>query len=313
MNEGSDLQHQFHALMQQESSCYYRCLDYLSILQSKSIALRTTDDDSDDDSTPKRDVTGVAAAETVANESWREKICEWLYNVVDHFNYSREIVYITMNYLDRYSSVCCQHGDRGTNRITYKLYQLIAVSSLNIVLKMQESKYNHLPLLIELSRKFFTAQHIIAMEMSILKGLSWKLSPPTPLSFVHHMIQLLPRDLEGKINALKESAQFLVELSACDYFFVHVKPSSIAFASLLNSIDRMTPSSTKNRGGANSMKETFVKQVYDLSGLSYSDEVKHCQAKLQEIYQAGGYDNDGFCPQRPLSSPVSTAVVLSTK
>lgn len=307
INESSDLEHRVNALLQQESSSYYRCADYLSIIQACNASRRGANDDS---------ISDQQVEQTVANESWRERICEWLYNVIDHFNYSREIVCITMNYLDRYASICCsqQHKDYGANRITYKLYQLIAVSSLNIVLKIHESKYNHLPLLIELSRNFFTNQHILAMELSILKGLSWKLSPPTPLSFMHHLIKLFPKEnflLQGNIDALRGSAQFLVELSACDYFFVCVKPSSIAYASLLISMDRMSSSISKKKEGE-AMKLAFVKNIQELFGLTYSEEVKQCQVQLQEIFQAGGYENDGFNSQRTLSSPVSSAVVLSS-
>lgn len=308
-NEGSDLEHRVNALLRQESSCYYQCVDYLSILKECNASSKRGGANDDSSASNKQVVE-----QTVANESWRERICEWLYNVIDHFNYSREIVCITMNYLDRYASICSQqHKDHGANRMTYKLYQLIAVSSLNIVLKIHESKYNHLPLLIELSRNFFTHQHILAMEMSILKGLSWKLSPPTPLSFMYHLIKLLPKEdfFQGNIDALKGSAQFLIELSACDYFFVCVKPSSIAYASLLISIDRMSSSISKKKQGE-AMKLALVKNLEETFRLTYSDEVRQCQVQLQEIFQAGGYENDGFYSQRTLSSPVSSAVVLSS-
>mmetsp|Transcript_15437 Transcript_15437/g.29113 ORF Transcript_15437/g.29113 Transcript_15437/m.29113 type:complete len:326 (-) Transcript_15437:168-1145(-) len=306
----SDLELRFNALLQQESSCCYRCVDYLSILQQKQYNASKQGANNDSASTQL-----VEQQQHVANESWRERICEWLYNVIDHFNYSREIVCITMNYLDRYASMCSQEepqrNGHGANRMTYKLYQLIAVSSLNIVLKMHESKYNHLPLLIELSRNFFTHQHIIVMEMSILKGLSWKLSPPTPLSFMHHLIKLFPKEdlIQGNIDALKGSAQFLIELSSCDYFFVCVKPSSIAYASLLVSMDRMSSSSSK-KIEAEAMKREFVKNLQEVFGLTYTEEVKQCQLQLQEIFEAGGYEHDGFYSQRALSSPVSSAVAL---
>jgi hypothetical protein len=152
------------------------------------------------------------------------------------------------------------------------------------------------------------------MEMSILKGLSWKLSPPTPLTFLHHFIKLLPRELpSGEITVTKGAAQFLVELSACDYFFVCVKPSSIAYAALLNSIDRMMSSAIAHNFKGYDIKNNLLQRMESLSGIIYSDEVKQCQVRLQEIFQAGGYDdNDGFCSQRSLSSPVSSAVVLSS-
>ena len=40
--------------------------------------------------------------QNIIHGGWREKICQWSYNVVDHFDLPREIVSISLNYFDRY-------------------------------------------------------------------------------------------------------------------------------------------------------------------------------------------------------------------
>ena len=90
------------------------------------------------------------------NKNWRSHICEWLYQVIDHFDYDREIVAMSMNYLDRY---LCK---RPVNKRTF---QLLAMKSLYLACKV----YLRMSSLIELSRGYFTEEHMTAMEGSILK------------------------------------------------------------------------------------------------------------------------------------------------
>ena len=44
----------------------------------------------------------VSAQEFVVDEICRQKMCEWSYRVIDHFNGRREIVAIAQNFVDRF-------------------------------------------------------------------------------------------------------------------------------------------------------------------------------------------------------------------
>ena len=231
-------------------------------------------------------------------ESWRERICEWLYNVVDHFNYRREIVSIALNFFDRYLSNCekdCIGVDKS------KLFQLLAVSALHIALKMHESNVDHLPTLVKLSRDFFTARHIVSMERSILKSLSWRLSPPTPLAFLHHFLLLMPKEDQCSNVHLEISdcARFLVELSVCDYYFVRngIKPSSVALASLINASHLTLPGSPASKKAATCK---LMSGFESLVGIRNSKEIKKSQDRLYEIFKKSGHGS-----QHRESSPVS--------
>ena len=103
---------------------------------------------------------GANSSAAGVNDDWRSKICEWSYQVLDHFDYDREIVAVSLNYLDRY---LCR---RPVNKRTF---QLVAMTTLYMACKIYDHNKLRMSSLIELSRGYFTEEHIAAMEMSVLK------------------------------------------------------------------------------------------------------------------------------------------------
>ena len=103
---------------------------------------------------------GTNSSAAGVNEDWRSKICEWSYQVIDHFDYDREIVAVSLSYLDRY---LCK---RPVNKRTF---QLVAMTTLYLACKLYDPNKLRMSSLIELSRGYFTEEHITAMEGSILK------------------------------------------------------------------------------------------------------------------------------------------------
>jgi Cyclin, N-terminal domain len=94
------------------------------------------------------------------SDVWREKICEWSYQVIDHFDFSREVVSVSIHYLDRYLA------KRPVNK---KVFQLAAMTTLFLAIKLFEPGRLSMASMIELSRGYFTVEQMIAMEMSILR------------------------------------------------------------------------------------------------------------------------------------------------
>lgn len=93
-------------------------------------------------------------------EVWREKICEWSYQVVDHFEFSREVVSVSISLLDRF--LCTQPVDK-------KQFQLAAMTTLYLAIKLNETGKLSMRSMIQLSRGFFTIEQMAAMETSILQ------------------------------------------------------------------------------------------------------------------------------------------------
>lgn len=195
---------------------------------------------------------------TNMNETWRRKICEWKYQIVDYYNIDREVVSVSMTYLDRYLALPENHStDGGTceqvstmsMHIDKKQFQLAAMTSLYIAIKLYENTFDavgdklvrksnklRISTLVELSRGYFERHHFIEMEQVILFRLGWKMHPPTSVQFITYLLDLLPIS-EADMHVLYELARYLAELAVCVYNLsaLHA-PSTVAYAAILNAM-----------------------------------------------------------------------------
>lgn len=191
-------------LLQQESKLYPPCEDYLSELQTSAAST---------DSDP-------------VSESWRRKLCEWCYEVTDHFKckiflcvwlescnrtthsqaklfswliqVDREAVSVALDYLDRSVANWTRHSDAP---IPKRDFQLLAVTSLYMAIKIHgetdcaEGPRRKLKIdaFYELSRKQFEVEVIEKTERKILSALNWNVNPPTALKFIATFLSLCPK------------------------------------------------------------------------------------------------------------------------
>jgi hypothetical protein len=153
-----DLLERIEVLLKQES-LFYKTEDYLppafqlKLQTSCKFDASTWQSDSLSTSTSSSNASGI-------NELWREKICEWSYQVIDHFDFSREIVSISIHYLDRYLA---------TRPVNKKVFQLAAMTTLYLAIKLYEPGNLSMASMIELSRGYFKVEQMVEMEMSILR------------------------------------------------------------------------------------------------------------------------------------------------
>jgi len=165
------------------------------------------------------------------NSSWREKICLWSFSVVDHFDLSRDVVAVSMSLFDRFLAT---RGDQCNGSTAL----LTALTTLYVAIKVNEVQRISLGTLAKLSRGQFAPRDIEEMEWNVLTSLDWKIHPPTSMSFVSHLLLLLPPQID---DACKEEiyslSRYITELSVCDSAFVEVNPSSVAFAAILISLE----------------------------------------------------------------------------
>ena len=80
--------------------------------------------------------------------------------VVDYYNYDREIAAISLNFLDRYVA------KRPLDKVTF---QLAALTCLYLACKLHAPHSLCMASLTELSRGYFTEEDVVAMEESILR------------------------------------------------------------------------------------------------------------------------------------------------
>ena len=150
----ADLIDRLEVMLKQEASAY-KTEDYLSLDWQQRLSAKTPVDDCGLSS----EGSSQSSAGTI-NETWREKICEWSYQVIDHFDYSREVVMISMNLLDRYLA---------HQSVNKKVFQLAAMTCLFIAIKLNEPGKLTMSSMIELSRGYFRVDQMAAMEISILR------------------------------------------------------------------------------------------------------------------------------------------------
>eukprot|EP00581_Thalassiosira_minuscula_P007342 CAMPEP_0183703522 /NCGR_PEP_ID=MMETSP0737-20130205/1238_1 /TAXON_ID=385413 /ORGANISM="Thalassiosira miniscula, Strain CCMP1093" /LENGTH=343 /DNA_ID=CAMNT_0025930291 /DNA_START=136 /DNA_END=1167 /DNA_ORIENTATION=+ len=226
---------------------------------------------------PASSAGSSSSASSQINELWREKICEWCYQVVDHFDFNREVVSVAMSYLDRYLA---------TRTVNRRIFQLAAMTALYLAIKLYEPGKLRMTSLIDLSRGYFMAEHIVTMEDSMLQSLHWHVHPPTPYAFTGDLILLLSGDIHPRArHDVSELSRFLTELSVCDYWFVTKKPSSVALAAIINAMELQGPQRIDPR-----YKVEFLHRVVDLGlDIANDSEIIECYERLREMYIAGGY------------------------
>lgn len=214
------------------------------------------------------------------NVTWREKICHWCYNVVDHFDLSREIVSVSLNLFDRFLVT------RG-NKCNGNMALLASLATLHLSIKLHETKKIKLTTLANLSRGQFDPCHIEEMEWNILSALGWKVHPPTESAFINHLLVFLPQEAHPAVRKdLLELSRYLSELAVCDSFFVDFNASSVAFASILNVMEDMSYSRLSA-----GLREKFLRDLADKVHLNYNDpKVVAARERIKAMFAASvGY------------------------
>jgi hypothetical protein len=216
------------ALLRQEDSGQYACVDYLSITQWQTSVNQLL--------TNKRFHTRNSQTDSRIDEYCREQIVEWSFRVVDYFRIDREVVALSLSLLDRFLATC---------RCDRTSFKLAATTTLHLAVKLlYPCKLGDLGILSDLSRGEFDMRDVAEMEAHILRTLGWHMHPPTVISFASILLDsvFVDRSLNmssADIDDLYDITSFFSELAVCDYFFVTMRPSSLALACILNALEGM--------------------------------------------------------------------------
>mmetsp|Transcript_11986 Transcript_11986/g.22254 ORF Transcript_11986/g.22254 Transcript_11986/m.22254 type:complete len:409 (-) Transcript_11986:98-1324(-) len=217
------------------------------------------------------------------NSSWREKICHWSFNVIDHFDLSREVVAVSMSLFDRFLAT-------RSNRCNGSTALLASLTTLHIAIKVHEVRKIKLTTLANLSRGQFGAKHIEEMEWNVLTSLNWHIHPPTSMSFLSHLLLLLPPQVsDSSKEDIYALSRYITELSVCDSSFVEINPSAVAFSAVLNSLEDRR----YRRLISTSIRDQFLRAIATHVGLRQDDEhVVIARPKLKRLLTSSlGQDN----------------------
>lgn len=259
------------ALLDQESQTYSPCTDYLALFEASPIS----------------------SSERVS-DSWRRKLCEWCYEVVDHFGFDREAVFFALNYLDRTVAARAQASEEPPSK---RKFQLLAVTALYIALKLHGSTDScegprrklKVESFVQLSRGFFTVEDIEKAERDMLATLGWGMHPPTSLRFITYFLRLLPmwsaepylRSHQQVISSIFDVARYLAELAVCSSDCSFESNSSlVAYVCVISALEVMQPKLPMPHDA----RVDFLNILADVTGLiPESLEVKRYRSAVKDL------------------------------
>ena len=265
-----DLIDQTLVLLEQEESTHYRCRDYLRKGKGSS---------------PNN--------QSLVSPEARAKVAQWLADIVDYFDLQRQTVAMAMAYVDIFLSLRDERAASEARRSVTKL-QLLGLVCLSIATKCLEVAHLDVETLVGASQGCYSADNIREMEIIVLRGLQWRLCAPTCLPIAQRGIALLakviPRLENGEnihnnlISCLIEFTRLQLELAVTDYTSsVLHKPSTVALASILNSMDLLEFDSRE--------KGAFRQAVNDLLGIdTHSKDIMKARQDLNEVFDKQSED-----------------------
>lgn len=212
----------------------------------------------------------------------RKKMVAWSYQVVDFCKFSRESVDVSSSYLDRYLQTPA--GQRALHNRT--VFQLAAMASLYTAVKIHEPEAMDPKLVSSLSRNTYTSEDVERMERELCQAISWRMNPPTALSFVRLFFHLIPSeamDEETRMMAY-DIAKFQTELAVSEFNFCNVQSSVTAYCSLMNALDSMDIDTKISQYISMILRESISlcvdEEVLDVQSYLYSAVTSHRPKKV---------------------------------
>jgi hypothetical protein len=188
------------------------------------------------------------ADQSFHKQTWRERVAQWCYDVLDYLEEPRDVAAVAMNIMDRYLAVVSKQSPFETLLAIGEFdYEVISFTSLFLAIRVSgANKELEISELLQLSSRSGAPQvrHIVAAGNSMLDKLSWDNQILTPNYFLRKLVALLMIQYyeeqasstkaisSDSLSNLAEFASYLVEVSVCDLYFSAVAPSKIAFGAL---------------------------------------------------------------------------------
>jgi len=213
------------------------------------------------------------------NVECRDKMVEWCYQVVEFCNFNREVVGISISYLDRF--LCTSRGQMALeNR---KLFQLATMCALYMASKLFEPRGMSLKLLSTLSKGAYSEEEIAEMELTMLNALQWLVHPPTSVDFIKKFLSSISPFLQLEtVSVVQEMSIAQTELTVRDYSFITTKQSCIAMACIMNSLHSID-------GISEALQTHVLSKISQISGIKLeSRDISDARKTLQQSWEISG-------------------------
>lgn len=180
--------------------------------------------------------TPLCPTEAACLIEWRRQMLEWAYTLTTIYDLDREIVAVAFHMMDRYiaSEVLSEDVQYAEAPLDREDIQLHAMVCMYITIKALVP-YRKLTMdcIIEMSRGFYTEEHIAESELEILTALDWHVNQPTVMEYCRLFLKLFPYSWHNNEDEILASCQHLAEQSLYDVYFIPLPTSCVALAIVL--------------------------------------------------------------------------------
>ncbi|KAG5329879.1 CCND2 protein, partial [Acromyrmex charruanus] len=152
----------------------------------------------------------------------RKIVAEWMLEVCEEQKCQDEVFPLSMNYVDRFLSIC---------PIRKSQLQLLGTACLLLASKLRETSPLTAEVLVFYTDNSITLDDLWRWEQLVVSKLKWELSAVTPGDFLMHILSRLSMPHTCDTVMVRRHAQTFIALSAREYKFSMYTPSMIAAAS----------------------------------------------------------------------------------
>jgi hypothetical protein len=145
-------------------------------------------------------------------------------------------------------------------------------------------KLADLGVLSDLSRGEFDMTDVSVMEEYMIRALGWRRHPPTGAAMTSLLLDYIFCEVNLNdvssidMDDIYDNSSFFAELAVCDYFFVSLRPSTIALASILNAVEGLF-------GQKTDVIEQVLQALRDISFPTDRQELSAACNRLWELYE----------------------------
>jgi len=208
----------------------------------------------------KIDADYLSKIQTEIKDTSRAFLVEWIIDVHRKFRLMPETLYVTVNIIDRFLSLC---------EIKKSQLHLLGVTALLISTKYEEIYPPELKDLLSVSENKFSKSEVLKMEAKILSTLDFNFSAPSALRFLERFRKLSNTASDDQIFFF---AQYLQEISLLDASLLKYKTSEIAAASLILSakaIKRINAWNKEMEKNTGYKEEDLKEAIEDVKSFAY--------------------------------------------
>ena len=157
--------------------------------------------------------------------SSRKQVVDWCFEVADALDLNHTTVHLAISFLDQYLSSSKANSQETLNSLP--LFDLAAAVSLYLATHLYEpyKSGESIDVFIQLSPRNCIKMDVIGMEQDILSALDRCVDTPTPMDFIHQLLQLLPK--KEFHSQLLQSCEKHLDKSTYDLHFSWYRPSVV--------------------------------------------------------------------------------------